>query len=89
MNYFTQNTDLNSSEESGEDLTCIECGCYFSVTGFEFVDAELDEVECRCPHCQLSHDVLGHPCDYCEEPAVHSVGSTFYCEEHFEDLVGD
>jgi hypothetical protein len=56
---------------------------------FEFVDAEFDEVECYCPRCQFSADLDGHSCDYCPEPAAHALGSTFYCNEHFEDLVGD
>lgn len=83
MNSFPLDTDFD------ETLRCHDCGCDFSLDDFEFVDAEFDEAGCRCPNCQLHADLKGHPCDYCPEPAAHSLGSTFYCEEHFEDLVND
>lgn len=89
MSYSTHDIGFDGLEESGEELICADCGCNFTAADFEFVDAEFDEVECRCPQCQLIHDVDGYPCDFCDEPAAHSLGSTFYCEEHFQDLSGD
>ncbi len=82
-------TDFDGEEAADEGFTCSQCGCEFSLHDFEFVDTEFDEVECRCPSCQFSADLDGHPCDYCPEPAAYALGSTFYCEEHYEDLVGD
>lgn len=89
MKPFSLSANFDDAEAPDDDLTCSECGCDFSLEDYEFVDAEFDEVECRCPDCQLSADLVGQPCDHCEEPAAHSLGSTYYCEEHFEDLVGD
>ncbi|CAB3696152.1 hypothetical protein DFP87_10846 [Achromobacter marplatensis] len=88
MTSFLDNV-FDGVEVADEGLTCSQCGCKFSLHEFEFVDTEFDDVECRCPSCQFCADLDGHPCDYCAEPAAHALGSTFYCEEHFEDLVGD
>lgn len=88
MTSFLLEANSDDDEVTDEVFTCHQCGCEFSPGDFEFVDAEFDEVGCRCPNCQFSSDLDGHPCDYCSEPAMHALGSTFYCDEHFEDLVG-
>ncbi|QFY78153.1 hypothetical protein DUD43_10850 [Alcaligenes faecalis] len=87
MTPFLDN-DFEGVEMAEEGFICSQCGCVFSLYDFEFVDTEFDETKCHCPNCQFRADLDGHSCDCCAEPAAHALGSTFYCEEHFEDLVG-
>ncbi len=73
-------------EEDAESFFCADCEREFVGSEFEWVDAEFDPEGCRCPTCQFSHDLQGQSCDFCDEPAEHALGSTFYCTEHFDDL---
>lgn len=89
MTLSISDLDDDTASEQCEHHECTDCRRDFSEFEFEFVDAEFYENECRCPECQFSHDLSGRSCDFCDEPAVHALGSTFFCEDHFDDLAGD
>ena len=89
MKYSGADTDYKNSEDGDEIFFCIDCGREFVVGEFDLVDTEFDCQESLCPACQCSHDLLGSHCDFCDKPAEHALGSTFYCEDHFDDLVVD
>jgi DNA-directed RNA polymerase subunit RPC12/RpoP len=89
MRHLNTDVSFDNSEDDEESFFCNDCGREFAEAEFEFVDTEFDQQECRCPTCQFSHDLQRLTCDFCEQPAEHALGSTFYCEDHFDDLVGD
>lgn len=88
MKLSTAEWDEDATSEHCEHHECTDCGRSFSTFEFEFIDAEFDDNACRCPECQFNNDLSGHSCDFCDEPAVHALGSTFFCEDHFDDLSG-
>lgn len=65
--------------------TCIDCDDKFEQSDFNMVDADFDESAPRCPSCQDQHELKDHNCDFCDQAATSSLGSTFFCDECFPD----
>lgn len=72
--------------ESENTLICSACEDDFFESDFDSIDDEYDENDNLCPKCSEAKLLKNAECDICGEQAKHSIGSAFYCDEHYEEV---